>query len=109
MLPKKVRIGCFSYDLKIHEQAVNQGTHGDTCLEKKLINIFNNGNSEVSRETLLHEILHPAFEDIVKALFPELKQEEADEREEQIIRLLSPRLMQIFRDNKKITKFLFED
>lgn len=78
--------------------------HGDTDLEKKLINLFFNGNEEVLKETLLHEIEHILLEDIVKAT---KTIEDLDEREEAIIRLVNPRRMQVVQDNKVLFKWIY--
>jgi hypothetical protein len=57
------------------------------------------------KETLYHELWHAAVDDC-----PSFKLEYADpiEREEDINRFQSPRMMQILRDNKWIRDYLFK-
>ena len=105
MLPKKsVRVGCFSYKINLMDSSASEN-HGDTDLEKKLINLFFNGNEEVLKETLLHEIEHILLEDIVKST---KSIEDTDEREEAIIRLVNPRRMQTVQDNKALFRWIYD-
>lgn len=104
MLPiNKARIGCFNYDIEIYKDDVSDN-HGDTCLEKKKINLFFNGNKEVLKETLQHEILHALCEDVFKTI---KDVEDIAEKEEQFIRIFSPRLMCFVQDNQELANFIW--
>lgn len=104
MLPvKTARVGCFTYTIELHDASVSDN-HGDTCLEKKKINLFDNGNSEVLKETLLHEFLHTLLEDVLRTI---KDIESPAEQEEQLIRILSPRLMAWGQDNPELLDFIW--
>ena len=104
MLPSRTaRIGCYTYSIEIHDASVSDN-QGDTCLDKKRINLFYNGNKEVLRETLQHEILHALCEDIFKTI---KEIEDVQDKEEQFIRLFSPRLMAFNQDNPEIADFIW--
>lgn len=106
MLPvKTARVGCFTYTISVHDEGVSEN-HGDTCLEKKHINLFDNGNEEVLKETLLHEFLHVLLEDVLRTV---KEIENPSEQEEQLIRILSPRLMQWGLDNPELVDFIWGD
>lgn len=106
MLPSHTaKIGCFNYKIEVHGQDVSDN-HGDTCLEKKKINLFFNGNKEVLKETLQHEITHVLCEDIFKTI---KDIEDLSEKEEQFIRIFSPRMMQFVQDNPELSDFIWGD
>lgn len=78
--------------------------HGETNTDSKQIVVYSNENEEVVRETLQHEILHALLEDII-ATIKDLEGE--DKIEEQLIRLLSPRLMSFAVENPKLARYLW--
>jgi len=104
MIPvKKAKIGCFTYDI-ILSKAKQMSSHGETNIDTKQIIVYPNGNEDVVKETLQHEILHALLEDII----PTIKEiESEDKMEEQLIRLLSPRLMSFVLDNPKLAKYIW--
>ena len=103
MLPiYTARIGCFNYKIEVHDESVSDN-HGDTCREKKKINLFYNGNIEVLKETLHHEIMHTLAEDVFKTI---KDIEDLDEKEEQFIRIYSPRMVQFMQDNPELVEFI---
>lgn len=102
-LPTSIKIGPFNYKLIISEAHMTD-THGQTSLETKEIIIYKSPNLEAMRETLQHEIMHVLLEDIPTTI-KEIGDEE--KMEEQLIRLLSPRLMSLAQDNPDIAKFLW--
>lgn len=105
MLPKKsVRVGCFDYAIRLHPSTASDN-HGDTNLELKLINLFFNGNEQVLKETLCHEIEHILMEDILKAV---ASISDDSDKEESIIRLINPRRMQAVKDNKVLFKWMWD-
>jgi len=78
--------------------------HGDTSLDHKIINLFHNGNIQVLKETLLHEIEHVLMEDILKSTSGI---SDIDEREEAMIRLVNPRRMLCTSDNKELFAWIY--
>ena len=103
--PRKVKVGYYDYKIKYIETN-SADSHGQSSTDNKDIIVFNNGNAQVVRETLLHELLHVIMEDVTTIVFPDLKEEDADRAEEAIIRLISPRLMLFLKENKHFTRFI---
>jgi hypothetical protein len=101
--PSNLKAGFFNYSVDFIVPSFG-GEHGETDRENKTIHIYDRGSEELNRETLLHEILHVAHDDAFV-----FEGEHADEAEERSIRILSPKLMQYFRDNPELTKYLFLD
>jgi Zn-dependent peptidase ImmA (M78 family) len=101
MSKKKAKLGFYTYS--IYFKRIQDEHHGLTDLETKEIWINNKDNLELQRETLFHELLHVASEDV-----PALKNKDYEgDREEDCIRLQSPRMMQYISDNKWLREFLF--
>ena len=101
MKSKKAKLGFYTY--VVHFKRIQDENHGITDLETKEIWVNNKDNIELQRETLFHELLHVASEDV-----PALKMDEyKGDREEDTIRFQSPRMMQFLSDNKWIKEFLF--
>lgn len=101
--PKSIKVGIFTYDI-VFLDLDTFNLHGVTDINNRVIKI-NTKYSEISqKETLLHEILHAGFEDC-----PIFKQayEDANEKEEDTIRFLSPRLYGILNDNPTLRRYLF--
>lgn len=101
MKSKQAKLGFYTY--KIHFMEIQSENHGITDLETKEIWVSNKDSSEIQRETLFHELLHVASEDISALKLEEYK----GDREEDTIRFQSPRMMQYLCDNKWIRSFLF--
>lgn len=101
--PDKLRFAPFDY--KLHwTKAKGASTHGETSLDKKEI-LMNEGSTlESTQETLLHESLHVLLEDLVH--MTRAYEGKDDEAEEQLVRILSPRLFQFLRDNPAFIKFI---
>jgi len=98
---KKAKLGYFTYT--IHFSKIQDENHGITDLETKEIWINPKDALQIQRDTLFHELLHVASEDV-----PSLKLDEyKGDREEDTIRLQSPRMMQFLSDNKWIREFLY--
>ena len=100
-MKKTLKSGPFKYDVLFQR---TDSDHGATCTDKKLIIIDNKKSLQNQKETFLHEILHVCVED-----FPGFDSDNVlKDPEEALIRLTSPRLMQILKDNKWVREFLFE-
>ena len=80
--------------------------HGSTNEDQKHIFIDNSRDLQCQRETLMHELIHAVSVDCPSF---RLEYDKADEREEDIVRFISPKLMQAFCDNRWLKQFLFEE
>lgn len=97
-----VKLGFYTYKIRFSEQSTEN--HGVTDTDSKEIWINTKGTKEMQRETLFHELLHVALEDCPALRIEEMK---ADDREEDIVRAISPRMMQFLCDNPSLQEFLF--
>lgn len=100
MKTKKLKIRCFTYTINFSKAASD---HGETDTDNHQIFINTNYPIDIQRETLNHEILHAILTD-----FPNFGKEcKADDQEEEIIRHMSPILVQVYKDNKWAREFIF--
>ena len=105
-LKTRFKSGYFTWRIHWSEEHVSD-TFGKTDELHKVITIYKQENKQIERETLFHELLHAVGEDKYDAIFGfEQHQKELD-REENLIRLLSPALMQVLSDNKGLARYLF--
>ena len=79
-----------------------------TEIANKTVTIYKQDNEEIERETLFHEILHVVGEDKYDSIFSFEPEKKELDREENLIRLLSPSLMQVLCDNKELARYLFK-
>lgn len=104
--PTTFKLGCFDWNIEYID--TSSDLHGDTDLDSKVIRVFTGagrGSEQVIKDTLLHECLHACLEDIVEsAVKSEYKTEDI---EEQLVRLLTPRLHCLFSDNQKLKDYIF--
>lgn len=97
-----IRYGCITYTVMFPSDL--EGLHGETDRLKKIVSINSRDSIDIQRETLFHEILHVAFEDI--PIFKFNYQGKEEELEEDIIRYISPKMVQLLQDNKKLRDFI---
>lgn len=103
--PTRLKVGCFIWTIKWSERIdLENSDMGATITDRCEIWMATKYPLQVQRETLLHEILHVVAHD---SFYQRTDGEDQDQAEERMCRLFSPRLMQIFRDNPDVTKFLF--
>lgn len=103
--PNKFKLGVFNW--KINYLDVEHESHGETLMDTREINIVIRHKSEqVIKDTLLHECLHVCMEDIIDTTTK--IEDRAGVVEEQIIRLLTPRLHSIFSDNPDLRNYIFQ-
>ena len=102
--PTKFKSGYYTWKIKWSDEKADEA-FGKTCSSTKTVTIYKQDNEQVEKETLLHEILHVALEDKAEAIFN--LDEKVENKEENLIRLLSPSLMNIL-ENKKLSNFLFK-
>lgn len=99
---KEAKIGYFRY--KIYFQPSDGEDHGSTCTDTKRIFVDTGKPVQCQRETLFHELCHACFDDCPSF---KLEYNDVNDREEDIVRFISPRMMQVLNDNKWIRDFLF--
>lgn len=102
--PTKFTLGVSNWEVKYFD--MEHDLHGETCKDTRRISIFTHGYSEqVIKDTLLHECLHVALEDIIDTTCK--IEEKPDVVEEQIIRLLTPRIHELFTNNVELREYIF--
>ena len=101
--PTKFKSGYFTWKIKWSSEKAEE-LFGKTCSSTKTITIYRQENKQVEKETLLHEILHVALEDKADAILN--YEDKLECKEENLIRLLSPVLMNIL-ENKQLVRYLF--
>lgn len=99
--PSTLKMGCITYKIVWTDL---DDLHGDTDKSKKIIRINKGDSQDVQQETLFHEILHVAMEDMGYLKF---NYTEKDDQEEDIIRYISPRLVLALRESPEVLNFIF--
>lgn len=100
---KNVKIGPFLY--KVLMSTFKSGVHGETNTDTKQIQFSEQTNIEVLQDTFLHECLHALCEDIIDSID---SIDKAHDKEEQLVRLLSPRLLLFIKENPKWIEWLWK-
>lgn len=102
MGPKKVKVGPFWFDIIYADLAsINRSDSvGYTLFEKKEIYIDKNYHEDLQAETLMHELLH------VIHIVAGIKREDD---EEQVVRMASPLMYGILKENPSLVKFLTDE
>ena len=102
--PTVFKLGTFDWTIKYLD--FESDLHGDTCKDTKAIRVFVHGYTEqVIKDTVLHECLHVCLEDIIETTSK--IEDKPDVVEEQVIRLLTPRLHELFTNNEELREYLF--
>ena len=104
--PTKFKSGFFTWKIVWAKEKADE-MFGKTCTVNKTITIYAHENSEILRETLFHELLHVVGEDKYESIFNFEQEKKELDKEENLIRLLSPALMQVLCDNKDLSRYLF--
>lgn len=97
--PRKVRI--MGADYKIVFKRLPD-LFGKCNYTDRVIFINTDHSEAIQRESLLHELLHAILEEC-----SEIDEAECKDREEKVIRYMSPRLFQIMCDNPRFSDYLF--
>lgn len=103
--PSKFKCGCFTWTINWSTDTAEE-LFGKTDHSTKTVTIYKCDNEEVTRETLLHELLHVVLEDKSDAIFNFEADKKDYDKEENLVRLVSPVLMQLINDNPELLKFL---
>jgi hypothetical protein len=106
--PKEVKFKFSGFDWSIKFIDLATEDFGETQLDKKQVVIYYKGHAhqEVT-ETLIHELMHVLMYDAADSIF-QFDAESNHKKEENAIRLISPRLFSLLRDNPKLMKFITE-
>lgn len=95
--PIKAKINGFTW--KVEYVDLDHDNFGETDKSQKKIYIYTKGKSEqIVSETLLHEIGHAVMDDLADVIF-HLDYDKNYDKEEQLIRLLCPRIFQFMQEN----------
>lgn len=111
-VPTNLQIGPYNFTIEVVEDLTashntREATAGDslyglTSLDKQLIQLDSEMQGVVVKETLLHEILHAIWEVVGGYQGGKFKISE-----EQIVRMISPTLLDTFRRNPDLVEYLF--
>ena len=105
--PLKFKSGFFSWKIIWSKERTDE-MFGKTDITNKTVTIYKQENEEIERETLFHEILHVVGEDKYDSIFYFEPEKKDIDKEENLIRLISPALMQVLCDNKDLARYLFK-
>lgn len=98
------RFSGFDWTIKFLE--IDTDRFGDTDTDSKEVKIYYKGKSDQNIiETLIHELVHVAVFDLADSIF-HFDVDDVDKKEENLIRLTSPRIFAIMRDNPKLVDFI---
>ena len=103
--PTKFKSGCYTWKIYWSEEEADE-LYGKTDHSTKTVTIYQCKTDEILRETLLHELLHVVLEDKAEAIFNFDPDKKEFDKEENLVRLMSPVLMQLINDNPELVKFL---
>lgn len=98
----EVLIGTSLFTLrKVNKDAIEEDTYGNITYSQKLIKIAEDQDEVQAADTVVHELFHGIFHS------PNLLELERA-LEEKIIKVLSPGIIQVFRDNPELILWLLE-
>jgi hypothetical protein len=95
-IPRYLKIGPFNYTIEAHEGYWNKDderVYGEVDERNCTINLDVDASAEVIRDAILHEVIHAIL----------LMYSRDDE---ELVRLLTPMLLQVMRDNPRLTVLL---
>lgn len=102
--PKKVKVGPFSVSVRLESlREASENSLIGLWQDHLLSVILDNGMpGEQEQETLLHELIHAAWD------CTGLSKRLDDDQEEEVIRSISPLIFGMLRDNPKLVAYLTE-
>ena len=99
--PTKLRIGAYTYQVKMDPKLSEVANVLGTCLSDSLIILVDhNLPDELEAETLLHEALHAIWHQT------SLAKKYNDEEEEYIVWQISPHIFRMLRENPRLVEWL---
>lgn len=103
--PRKIRVGCHRYDVIVDAVGL-VGEHaelrGSTVSDSLTIALDGRLPRSVQQETLLHEVLHAAWDTTGASAGP------AKDHEELVVSALAPALLGALRRNPRLVAFLLD-
>ena len=105
--PLKFKSGFFTWKIIWSEEAVSE-MFGKTDEVNKTITMYKHSNKQAERETLFHELLHAVGAEFYESIFNFEQDKKEIDKEENLVRILSPLLMQVLSDNKDLARYLFK-
>lgn len=106
--PESIPFHFMGFDWIIKFLDIETDNHGVTDVDAKIVHIYYKTQSDQNvLETLLHELMHVLMLDMADAVFKHDAEKPFD-LEENMIRLTSPRLFSIIRDNPKLVDFIIK-
>jgi hypothetical protein len=105
---KKIHFHPFDYKLKFtKDKRFIKRDYGETNLTDKWIKIGDVNDEKIIKHFILHEALHVLLEEVIENT---AKIKDLEDREEAIVRMVSPRLQQFIESNPDLIKcYLPED
>lgn len=101
MIPAKVVIGPHHYKVKVAKPSgLSHEQYGTTEVGTTTITLAPGMSGSQQRDTFLHEVLHAVLS------LTGWDHRLGDKREEQLVRSLTPALLEVLRDNPKVVKWL---
>lgn len=100
--PKVIFIGPHDYAVSMSKKKIDPNLFGETDNTNSEIHVHPNQSLQNKRDTLIHEILHA----ILFASGAKRVLGWSAEREEKVIRLLSPWLLAVLQDNPDLIDYL---
>ena len=104
--PKSFKLHGYKWKIKYDDSETLDGEDlGMTRTDTFEVDIATKNLPEMTiRDTLLHELLHVVMNDVIEVVKSKMSK---DEIEEMIVRGLTPKIMQLFSDNKRLTSYIF--
>jgi hypothetical protein len=103
-LPRNIKANSFEY--KVIKKRAAGKDFGETDLNRKTVEIYPHESKEMLDDTLIHESLHMLLDDMFAAVLKSEKS--AFDKEEDCIKLLTPRLRSWIKDNIKLLEFILD-
>ena len=105
--PTKFFSDCFEWTIYLSKEKADE-MFGKTDTASKTVTIYACESRQIERETLFHELLHVALDDKAEAIFGfEPTDAKSYDKEENLIRLLSPAFMEILTRTPDLARYLF--
>lgn len=105
---KHIKIGPFIYKIRWVKRLSDgdRELHGDTDNDDKVIRLNTVYNEQLIKDTLLHEIQHAIYNDTYA--FDVGEGSDPEVAEERVIRIFTPKFMQVMLDNPGLVDYLFK-
>lgn len=99
--PKTIRVGPYTFTIKVFPEIIETGAYGDTHVSKTAIRYSPELSPAMERATILHEVLHATAHSVGIDDTVELNQET-------LIQRIDGALLAVLRDNPDLLTYLTE-